>query len=223
MRSILRGAVLGILCLWMAAGMPACNNATGFGGFVGNTPNTNQQVLFKILGTIGTPFTVLVNDNNASWSAQGSVPMQVVLANGAPPFRLVATKLSSDNSLLSVQITQGYTVVTLGSTSQPFGTVSVQTGTSKTLSVPPGAYPDLRIFVSGAFSEKMQSLIEDQSVGYVFQTIAPTLFLFESPDGKVDGQFQQKSSLGPIVANMTYNGELVATKSGEPTLVIRQP
>jgi hypothetical protein len=39
----------------------------------------------------------------------------------------------------------------------------------------------------------------------------------------VDGQFNQKNSLGPIVVNMTYNGQLVAAESGQPFVVIRQP
>jgi hypothetical protein len=223
MRSTLRGAALGALCLMLAAGMPACNNATGFGGFVGNTPNTNEQVLFKVLGTNGTAFTLLINDQNASWNVQGNIPMQIAMANNVPPVRMVATKLANDNSLLSVQITRGYTILTVSSTSQPYGTVSVQTNSSQNNSVPPAAYPDVRIFVRGSFGERMQSLIEDQQVGYVFQTIAPTLFLFESPNGKVDGQFTQKNSLGPIIANMTYNGELIATQSGQPNIVIRQP
>jgi hypothetical protein len=223
MRSVLRLAALGALSCLLAAGMPACNNATGFGGFVGNTPNTNEQVLFKVLGTTGTPFTLLINDQNQSWSVQGNVPMQIAIANGVPPVRMLATKLASDNSLLSVQITQGYKILTVSSTSQPYGTVSVQTNSNQNNSVPPAAYPDVRIFVTGSFGERMESLIEDQSVGYVFQTIAPTLFLFEFPNGKVDGQFTQKNSLGPIVTNMTYNGELVATQSGEPFVVIRQP
>jgi hypothetical protein len=223
MRSTLRGVALGALCLLLATGVPACNNATGFGGFVGNTPNTNEQVLFKVLGTVGTPFTLLINDQNASWSVQGNVPMQIAMANNVPPVRMVATKLANDNSLLSVQITSGFTILTLSSTSQPYGTVSVQTSTTQNNSVPPAAFPDVRIFVSGSFGERMQSLIEDQEVGYVFQTIAPTLFLFESPSGKVDGQFNQKNSLGPIITNMTYNGQLVATESGQPFVLIRQP
>jgi hypothetical protein len=223
MRSNLRGAALGALCVLLAAGMPACNNSTGFGGFVGNTPNTNQQVLFKVLGTIGTPFTLLINDQNQSWRVQGNVPMQIAITNYVPPVRMLATKLASDNSLLSVQITRGYSILTLSSTSQPYGIVSVQSNSSQNNTVPPSAYPDVRIFVRGSFGERMQSLIEDQSVGYIFQTIAPTLFLIESPDGKVDGQFQQKNNLGPIVVNMTYNGELIATESGEPFVVIRQP
>jgi hypothetical protein len=223
MRSTLRGAALGALCCLLAAAMPACNNSTGFGGFVGNTPNTNQQVLFKVLGTTGTPFTLLINDQNESWNVQGNVPMQIAMANNTPPVRMLATKLASDNSLLSVQITRGYSILTVSSTSRPYGTVSVQTNTTQSNAIPPAAYPDVRIFVRGSFGERMQSLIEDQNVGFVFQTIAPTLFLFEAPNGKVDGQFTQKNSLGPIVVNMTYNGELVATQSGEPFVVIRQP
>jgi hypothetical protein len=223
MRSTLRGVALGLLFMALAIAMPACNNATGFGGFVGNTPNTSAQILFKVLGTVGTPFTLLINDQNASWSVQGNVPLQIAMANNVPPIRMVATKLASDNSLLSVQITQGYTVKTVSSTSQPYGTVTAQTGSGKTISVPPAAFPDVRIFVKGSFGERMQSLIEDQQVGFVFQTIAPTLFLFEAPNGKVDGQFNQKNSLGPIIVNMTYNGQLVATESGQPFVVIRQP
>jgi hypothetical protein len=223
MRSTLRGAALGALCILLAAGMPACNNSTGFGGFVGNTPNTNEQVLFKVLGTVGTPFTMLINDKNASWSVQGNVPMQIAIANNVPPVRMLATKLANDNTLLSVQITRGFSILTLSSTSQPYGTVSVQTNSSQNNSVPPAAFPDVRVFVRGSFGERMQSLIEDQQVGYVFQTIAPTLFLFESPNGKVDAQFNQKNSIGPIIVNMTYNGELVATESGQPFVLIRQP
>ncbi len=223
MRSTLPVAALVGLCCLLAAGMPACNNSTGFGGFVGNTPNTNEQILFKVLGTKGTPFTLLINDQNVSWNVRGTVPMQIAVVNGVLPVRMLATKLASDNSLLSVQITQGFKIRTVSSTSQPYGTVSVQTSGNQDNSVPPAAFPDVRIFVRGSLGERMQALIEDQQVGFVFQTIAPTLFLFESPSGKVDGQFNQKNSLGPIIVNMTYNGGLVATESGEPFVLIRQP
>jgi hypothetical protein len=223
MSSIIRGAALGAVCALLTTAMPACNNSTGFGGFVGNTPNTNEQVLFKVLGTVSTPFTLLISDARASWSVQGNVPMQIAIANNQLPVQMIATKLSNDNSLLSVQITKGFNILTLSSTTAPYGTVSVQTAVSGSNTLPGAANPDVRIFVSGAFGERMQALVEDQSVGFVFQTVAPTLFLFDGPNGKVDGQINQKNDIGPITANMTINGQLVATKSGGPLVVIRQP
>jgi hypothetical protein len=223
--STVRCAILGAICLCLAAGVAACNNVTGFGGFVGNTPNTTPQIIFKVLGTIGTPFTVTVTDANVSWNAQGAVPLQIALANYTPPVQLIATKLSNDNNLLSIQITRGFNILTLSSTSQPFGTVTARTptGLKTPIQVSPPANPDVRIGVTGSFGERMEVLIEDEETGYVFETIAPTLFLFEGPKGKIDAQLTQKNDLGPIVTNMTYNGELVATKSGEPFVVIRQP
>jgi hypothetical protein len=220
---VLRGAALGAMCALLATAMPACNNNTGFGGFVGNTPNTTPQILFKVLGTVGTPFTLLISDARSSWTLQGNVPLQVAIVNNQLPARMIATKLSNDNNLLSLQITKGFNIVSLSSTSLPYGTASVQTSTSGSNTLPGSANPDLRIFVSGAFGERMQSLVEDQSVGFVFQTIAPTLFLFDSPNGKIDGQFSQKNNVGPITANITSNGQLLVTKTAAPLLVIRQP
>jgi len=223
-----RGRIrLALVLAWIAT-MAACNSSsTGVSGFVGNTPPTSPETIFKVLGNTGTPFTMLVSNARSSWQIQGNIPLNViivnnVIVNGATPARLIATKLSNDNSLMSLQAANGFHVVSAASTTAPYGTVTIQTGASL-LQISPQASPDLRIFVFGPLGERFQGLIEDSQVGYVVNQRVPALFLFDSPNGKVDGNFTQIQSFGPFAINMSYNGTIVATAQGFPNVIIRQP
>src|SRR5712691_8185187 len=64
------------IALLLATSLAACNNSlSGFGGFVGNTPNVSTQTQFKVLGTVGTPFTLIISNANQSWTVPGSIPL----------------------------------------------------------------------------------------------------------------------------------------------------
>jgi hypothetical protein len=220
-------AAVAIVLAWLTT-LAACNNNyAGFSGFVGNTPPVAPETIFKVLGTVGTPFTLLVSNARSSWQIHGNVPLNIniinnVSVNGQTPARLVATKLSNDNSLLSLQIANGFNVLAASSTSAPFGTVAIQTGSALT-QISPQANPDLRIFVFGPAGERFQGLVEDSKVGFAVNQRVPALFLFDTPNGKVDGNFTQIQSFGPFAINMTYNGKVVATAQGFPNVIIRQP
>jgi hypothetical protein len=203
--------------------LAACNNGLGgFSGSVGSTPPGPPQVVFKILGTPGIAFTASVTDARSSWQIQGTIPLGVTIVNDILPAQLIATKLASDNSLLSVQISKGGQVVTLASTHAPGGTVSVKTG-GKLVNIAPAANPDLRITVLGPDGELFTGLIEDIASGFLVQARAPATFLFDSPSGKVDGQFTQVQNFGPFTVNMTLNGAVVAQASGGPDVTIVEP
>ena len=201
----------------------ACNNQTGFSGSVGNTPNGPRLPSFNILGTVGTTFTATVSDARSSWTFQGTVPLSVVVCNVAPPSRLVATKTTANNGLLSLEIILGFHVFDVQSTSAPFGTVSIQsTGTLNSIAAP--ASPDLRIFLSGPVNQRYQALVEDLNTGFVIATRAPSLILFDSPDGKVDATFFGGAPPFPTwTANMTLDGSVVATVMKGPNVTIREP
>ena len=224
----IRGLVcLTVIMAWFTT-LSACNNNyIGFAGFVGNTKPTAPETIFRVLGTLGTPFTLLISNPRSSWQVSGAVPLNVVIinndeVNGAAVARLVATKLSSDNNLLSLQIANGFNVLAASSTSAPYGTVSIQTGTPLQQIAPP-ANPDLRIFVFGPAGERFSGLIEDSQVGFVVNQRVPALFLFDSPNGKVDGNFTQIQSFGPFAINMTLAGKVVATAHGFFNVIIREP
>ena len=206
----------------LAFSVAACNNQTGFSGSVGNTPNGPPLTSYDILGTVGTPFTAIVSNARSSWVLQGNVPLSVVICNNLLPARIVATKATSDSSLLSLEIINGFRVFDLESTSAPFGNVSVQAGgTLSAISSP--ASPDLRIFVAGPLNSRYTALVEDITTGFVIDARAPTLILFDTPDGKVDATFFGGQDYGSFNLNMTLNGAVVATVVQGPNATIREP
>ncbi len=172
----------------IAFSVAACNNQTGFSGSVGNTPNGSPLASYQILGAVGTPFTATVSNARSSWTLQGVVPLSVIIANNVLPAAIVATKTTSNSNLLSLEIITGFRVASIQSTSAPFGTVSVQVGGTLN-SIPSPANPDLRIFAAGPLNERYTALVEDISTGWIIEARAPTLILFDSPDGKVDATF----------------------------------
>jgi hypothetical protein len=224
-----RGRIrLALVLAWLTM-LAACNaSSTGVSGFVGDTPPTAPETIFKLLGTVGTPFTLLVTNSRSSWQIHGNVPLNVIIVNnvtspnGQTPARLVATKLSNDASLLSLQAANGFNVVSAASTTAPYGTVTIQTGMSLT-SIAPQASPDVRIFVYGPLGERFTGFVEDSQVGYAINQRVPALILFDSPNGKIDGNFSQVQSFGPFAINMSFNNVIVATAQGFPNVIIRQP
>ncbi len=206
----------------IAFSVAACNNQTGFSGSVGNTPNGPALASYDILGTVGTPFTATVSDSRSSWTLQGVVPLSIVIANNILPAAIVATKTTSNSNLLSVEIINGGRVTDLQSTSAPFGTVSVQTGGTLS-SIASPASPDLRIFVAGPAEQRYTALVEDITTGWVIDLRAPSLILFDTPDGKVDATFFGRQNFGSFTLNMTLNGVVVATVVHGPDATIREP
>ncbi len=223
MRYLARTLSMGALVASIAVCVAACNNQTGFSGSVGDTPNGPKLPSYQILGTVGTPFTATISDDRSFWTLQGNVPLSIAICN--PPTgnaRLTVTKTSSDNSLLSAEIVTANHPKDFQETMAPFGTVTVQTG--KQTSVPSAATPDLRISLLGPIHLKYQALVEDIDTGFIVQARAPTLIVFDTPNGKVDATFFGPNNHTTFTANMTFNGEVVIpTTSGGPNLTIRQP
>lgn len=202
----------------------ACNNGLGgFSGNVGNTPSVNAEISYKVLGNIGTPFSALISDSRASWVLNGTIPFSFTIINALNPSRITVTKLSSDTSLMSIEILAADTILDLSSTNDPYGTASVQTG-GKLFAIAPEANPDLRINILGPSTERYTGLVEDQTIGFTVQDRAPTTYLFDSPVGQVVGQFNSVENLGGLVANLTINGKVVAKASSKGTsMVIKSP
>ena len=217
------GSLAAVLCV--AAG--ACNNSLGgFGGFVGNTSPVPPSTGFKVLGDVGTPFTLTISNANSSWIVPGVIPLNVWIVNNQTPVRMIATKLANNNSLMSLEIDNGGVILNLQSTTAPYGLVSIQTsgGTLNTLA--PQAIPDLRIYVNGPLGQRFQALVEDKTTGFVTNTRAPAVFLFDGPNGTVDGQFQQTQNFGVFAIAMSSGVagiDVIATASGGPFVVIKQP
>jgi len=207
----------------LAVCVAACNNQTGFSGSVGNTPNGPKLPSFQILGTTGTPFTATISDARSFWTFQGNVPLSIAICN--PPSaeaQMIVTKTAADASMLSAEIITGNHIKDSQSTVAPFGTVQVQIGAQT--SAPSAANPDLRIFLSGPPKTKYQALVEDIDTGFIVQARAPTLIVFDTPNGKVDATFFGPNNHTTFTANMTFDGEVVVpTFSQGPNLMIRQP
>jgi hypothetical protein len=216
----LAGAMLALI-------LPGCNSS-GFGAFqqgVGNTPNKPPFAAFRILGETGLQFSALVSDTTSTWQIRGAVPMSIVIVNNNTPVRMIATKQSGGSGILSLQLTVGFTVEDISSTSEPYGTASLQNNPSHPGFTPPPplASPDVRLFVKGPLTERFSGLFEDKRTAFVLSDRAPTLVLFESPDGAVDATVTQIQSLGPFNIDLLLDGAVVAHASGGPTVTIRQP
>ena len=87
----------------------------------GNTANNPPQVSFRVVGSIGTPFSAYISDARSSWTVKGVVPLTIIIVNEAPPVRVTATKLVNDSSLLSLEVIAGFNVKALASSSASFG------------------------------------------------------------------------------------------------------
>src|SRR5271157_2342102 len=100
----------------------SCSQGLGaFQAGVGNTPNSPPLAAFRVLGQFGLPFSGIISDANSTWSISGSVPMNIIIVNNLTPVRLIATKQSAGNGILSLQLTLGFSVLDVASTSDPYG------------------------------------------------------------------------------------------------------
>lgn len=210
----------------IAALLSGCNQGLGaFQTGVGNTPNRPPGTSFRVLGQLGLQFTATVADSQSSWQVQGAIPVSIVIVHNTTPVRMTATKLSSGNGIMSLQLTVGFSVRQVSSTTDPYGTATLQsTSTAPGFAPPPPpANPDLRIFVKGPLAERYSGLVEDRSEGFIISDRAPTLILFDTPDGAVDATLNQIQNFGPFDVQMLLNGGIVAEVTGGPTVTIRQP
>ena len=221
--SFVRWALMGALLLLL---IPGCNG--GFGAFqegVGNTPNRPPLSAFRILGEPGLQFTAEVSAADATWQVRAAIPLSIVIVNNVTPVRMIATKLSSGSGILSIQLTDGFLVRDISSTSDPYGTAMLQNNPMHPGAAPPAppANPDVRMFVKGPLTERFAGLFEDSKKGFEISDRAPTLFLFDNPNGAVDASVTQIQDLGPFDIDLLLNGVVVAHESGGPTVIIRQP
>jgi hypothetical protein len=222
MRYLMRTWLMGTLGITLALSIAACNNQTGFSGSVGSTPNATKLTSYNILGDVGTPFTATVSDSRSTWTLRGNVPLAIVICNNSLPARIIATKTTSSANLLSIEIIIANHVSDLQSTTAPFGTASVQVGGTLS-SLPSPADPDLRIFAEGPLDKQYVALVEDIDTGFIINARAPTLILFDQPDGKVDATFFGSNDFGTFTLNMTLAGNLVASVTKGPNATIREP
>jgi len=218
MKSINR-VILAIALSLLAVGSLSCNNSlTGFQGAVGNTPNTTPETVYKIFGNVGMPFTALISDARSSWTIQGTAPLSISIANSLLPARVIVTKLANDSSLMSIEILNGVFIIDVASTNDPFGTAQVQIG-GKLIGVAPPANPNVQVYVPGPVGEPYQGLIEDTQTAFTLADFAPAVYLYDSPNGAVIGQFFQTINLGGLLVIELVNGNVVDAQVGANVVV----
>jgi hypothetical protein len=220
-----RLGLAGVLTL-LAIALCSCNQGLGaFQTGVGNTPNRPPGTSFRVLGEPGLQFSAVVSDTQSTWLVRGSIPVAIVIVNNTTPVRVTATKLSASHGIMSLQLTVGFRVKFVSSTTDPYGVASLQSAQAAPgfSPPPPPANPDLRIFIKGPSGERYSGLVEDRSQGFIISDRSPTLILFDTPDGAVDATFTQIQNFGPFDIQMLLNGGVVAEAKGGPTITIRQP
>lgn len=192
----------------------SCNGS--FGGTTilstSGIKNVPGQLSFRIVGTVGTPFTGIMSDLRSSWTFKGTVPTTYAIVNGQPPFRMIATKTVSNANLMSIEIINGFAPSMLASTVQRFGTISAQVG-GTLATMAPRAAPDVRFIIQGPKIALVTGNVEDLHRSFAIEQRAPTVFLFDSPGGRVDGIFALNNPLvGPLDVALFYTAT-----SGQPT------
>ena len=210
----------------LALSLPGCNGGLGaFQAGVGNTPNKPPLAAFRVLGQPGLQFSATVSDATSTWQISGSVPMNVVIVNNQTPVRMIATKQSAGNGILSLQLTVGFVVQNVSSASGPYGTATLQNNPTHPgfAPPPPPANPDVRLFVKGPATERFSGLFEDKTTAFILSDRAPTLVLFDNPNGAVDATLTQIQNLGPFNVDLLLDGAVVEHVTGGPTITIRQP
>lgn len=206
------------------AAMTGCGGGFGAGNSTspGSTPNIASQTSYRIVGTVGTPFTAFLTNTRTSWTLSGTVPLSIVIVNDKPPDRILVTKLTNDTRLLSVEIITGFNVRVLASTVSRYGVavgaVPIGQPAQQVKFFQPAANPDVRFYVNGPAVGVFNALIEDQTMGSVVQSRAPSVILFDSPNsnnaGRVDGIFTEVSNFGPFDINLVINNALAASAVG---------
>jgi len=192
-----------------------CN--TGNTGSPGSTPNKPQQTSYRIVGDVGTPFRAIVSDARSSWQVSGTIPTAISIVNDDPPDRILVTKTSNDSRLLSLQMIQGFSIETLASTVNSFGSaVGNVGGTLPALAN--AASPDVRFFVKTPLVGVYDALIEDETTSFAIESPIPGVVLFDFPNGgksgRVDGIFNQPFFTGAFEVDLVVNGTLIQTGSG---------
>jgi len=218
--AVLQRGALAVLAFACAA----CGGAFGTANPTspGQTSSIPQQSIMWVLGTPGTPFQAVVTDSSQSWTFRGVVPQSVVILNGSPGSQMTATKLTNNSALMTTELINGTTLVAEASTSEPFGTTVVQNfGGLPTIA--PKADPDIRIFIKGPSNGTINGLIEDLSLSFVVAARSPVLFLFEHPDGRVDGVINSVDEAGLIWADILSDGVTAVQSTGGPRLLIKFP
>ncbi len=175
--------------------------------------NVPGQLSFRAVGVIGTPFTALLSDSRSSWRLQGTVPTTFAIVNGQLPARMIATKTVSNSNLLSLEIINGFFPSTLASTTQPYGTVQVQFG-GTLAAFAPRAAPDVRFVLRAPQIALVTGNIEDLHSSFTIEQRVPTIFLFDSPQGRVDGIFNLDNL---FAGSMTI--DLMYTSGPNPTML----
>ena len=219
MRMALASALRATIAATLVASWGCSGFGTGNATNPGNTPDTAQQVNFRMVGNIGTPFLAIVSNTRSSWKIRGVVPLNIIIANGPLPnsMRIVATKLANDTRLLAVEAIAGFDVVEVASTFTNYGNLVANIGgTVKALA--PAASPDVRFFVRNINNGIFDAVVEDLTKAYIFQSQSPTLILYDSPngnsqDGRVDGIFNEVTG-GPLALDLTFNGRRVTAGGG---------
>jgi len=215
--SLIRASLaLFAMALVLTVALASCGGFGSSGLSTNGLPNITAQNSFRMVGIAGTPFSGIVSDFTSSWVVQGTVPLTIAIVNGQPPFRMIATKLSADNNLLSMEVLRAQKPGMLSSTSQPFGITSAQTG-GTLLAIAPQAEPDVRFYIRAPQFVLMSGLIEDNSHSIAVEQRTPTLFLFEAPTGTIDGMFNE-----PTVTAGTMAIDLYYTLPPSGTVVCRE-
>jgi hypothetical protein len=190
----------------------------------GSTPNVGAQTSFRMLGTIGTPFVATISDQRSSWVLRGTVPLNVIIANGNFPVRIVANKLVNSNAMLSVEIIHGFGVGSLSSTFTNYGiAVGSLFGTLRAFAPP--ASPNAAFFVNGPAGGVFNATVEDSTTAFIFQSRVPCVIFYDSPDNNslnahVDGIFNLvNGDVGPLTINLVFDGNIkFASGSGTVTI-----
>jgi hypothetical protein len=216
-----------ILAIVSMVAMAACD--------IGNTglstsgiSNVPAQLSFRAVGVIGTPFTGILSDSRASWRVQGTVPTTFAIVNVQPPARMIATKTVSNSNLLSLEVISGFTPTALASTTQPYGTVQVQYGGTLAAIAPP-AGPDVRFILRAPVIALVTGNIEDLHSSFTVEQRVPTVFLFDSPQGRVDGIFNLNNlGAGSMTVDLMYTSGPNPTRLCEKTsdsgqIIIKYP
>ena len=219
-----RGAIVALLSGLL---MTSCG---GFGGTnttnPGSTPHISAQTSFRIVGQVGTPFSARISDSRSIWDIQGVVPLSIVIVNNSPPIRISVNKLVNDNSLISLEIINAFSVQSLASSTSTFGVAVGNYGNVANIK-PLRADPDVRFFVKGPNTELFDALVEDSVHGEIVEARAPALILFDSPSaangGRVDANFTAVQFLGGFVIDLIYNGVLVQSVVAGTTAILKYP
>lgn len=222
-RSIRRAVVATVVSVFL---MTSCG---GFGTTdttnPGGTPNIPAQTSFRIVGRVGTPFAATISDSRSSWNIRGVVPLSIVIVNNSPPVRVSVNKLVSDNSLISLEVINSFTVQQLASSTSSFGVAVGNQGPVGNFAPP--ASPDVRFFVKAPNQELFDALIEDTAHGEVVESRAPALILFDSPaggnGGRVDATFTAVQFLGGFSIDLIYNGVVVKSLVAGTTAILKYP